>query len=137
VLTSSLAAALSNAIENNSTETEAYDIGVDDLADMDFMDPEVSIFEMRKRVAKGMPIPEQVMNDIVRSYQPEEKDFYHTLADGRYENKMLGGVELRELPARKLREFHEWLSENEIKIPKGFSDYPEDIRVLQCRDFDH
>jgi len=35
---------------------------------MDFMDPEASIFEMRKKLVSVMPIPEYVMNERVHSY---------------------------------------------------------------------
>ena len=91
------------------------------FADMDFMDPNASIFEMRKRLVSVMPIPEYVMNDKVRSYTPTETDKFLTLKDGRFEQEILGiAVPMREFTVQKLKEFHEWLTEKNEKIPKSF-----------------
>jgi len=135
VLTLSYVVVLSTTKDTSTAETVAY--CNENIAEMDFMNPAVSIFEMRKRIAKAMPVPEQVMNMKVRKYLAREDDLFLTLPDGRFEQELFEGVELKEVQSRKLRKFHEWLSENEVKIPKGFSDYPEDLRVLQSQDYDH
>jgi len=102
-------------------DPSAEEVSKNIFADMDFMDPDASIFEMRKKLVSVMPIPEYVMNDKVRSYIPNETDKFLTLKDGRFEQEILGvAVPMREFTVQKLKEFHEWLTEKNEKIPKSF-----------------
>ena len=108
---------------------------------LDFGDPEVSIFEMRRTLALKMiddPIPQFVMDDTVRKFEPTEKDTYFTVKNGRYQTQIFGnGIEsLREFERQKLAEFHTWLNEKGLKLPKGFDQNLEELRVMACRDFD-
>jgi len=112
-------------------DPSAEEVSKNIFADMDFMDPDASIFEMRKKLVSVMPIPEYVMNDKVRSYIPNETDKFLTLKDGRFEQEILGvAVPMREFTVQKLKEFHEWLTEKNEKIPKSFFEATQDLRVL-------
>ena len=102
---------------------------------MDFMDPNVSVHEMKEKLVRRIPVSEKVMNDEVRSYEPTENDIYLTLPDGRYENQIWHNLELREKEAKKLSEFNEWLKKNDLRLPKGLDVEPENIRILTNREF--
>ena len=59
-----------------------------------------------------MPVPEFVLDDTVRSFEPTEKDMFITLQDGSYENMILSIHPLREPEQKNLDEFREWVEKN-------------------------
>ena len=104
-----------------------------EIAEMDFMDQNVSVLEMKQKLLMRMPVPETVMNDQVRAYKAKDEDIYRTLKDGRYEQMIFRNMELREREILKLKEFQEWLVSKKLKMPKGFEDGVEIVRVLSNR----
>ena len=111
-------------------EREALNV---EIAAMDFMDPTVSVLEMKDKLMMRMPVPETVMNDQVRAYKAKDENIYRTLKDGRYEQMIFRNMELREREILKLKEFQEWLVSKKLKMPKGFEDGVEIVRVLSNR----
>ena len=63
---------------------------------------EGSPLERYRQASLADPVPNIVMNDRVRAYEPTEEDFYFTIPDGRYVNKIYSGVKLREFEAEKV-----------------------------------
>ena len=59
-----------------------------------------------------LPIPEYVMNDAIRSWEPtDESAFYYQFSNGDYENLIIhDSVELREREANIVTEFADWRS---------------------------
>ena len=61
-----------------------------------------------------------------------------TVKDGRYIMQIYGGGEssLREKELKKLHEFRSWLAEKNLKLPAGFDQNLEELRVLAARGYD-
>ena len=110
-------------------------------AQLDFNDPNVSSFEMRRILTRAMishPIPSFVIDDSVRDFEPTEEVLYMTVPDGRYLMQTHGQGEsnLRKNERKNLEEFRSWLAKKDLKLPTGFDLNLEELRVLSCRDND-
>ena len=58
-----------------------------------------------------LPIPEYVMNDVVRTWEPQDDSaYFFTFANGDYENLVLhDSVPLRERELSRKQDFASWL----------------------------
>ena len=106
---------------------------------MDVFDPfkfaEGSSLEMARLAAAKIPTPYYVITDEVRAYEPVEDDYYFTIPDGRYANKIFTGLELRDKEREAVDKFRAWVAENQLYMPIGFADdHYTDLRYLSTSD---
>ena len=67
-------------------------------------------------------IPECVMNDTVRAFEPTLDDVFIILPSGDYQRMLFAGHELREREQTHMNDFREWLKARELTLPDGYDD---------------
>ena len=90
-------------------------------------------YEIAHINARKLPVPESVMNDKVRSFEPTDKALFFTFKNGEYEYLIFGGIEPEDLrePQRKMKaEFNEWIQKNGLVIPEPFRENNDDLRFI-------
>ena len=58
----------------------------------DLRDPSRSSLEIKNWAASLMPVPDSVMNERIRAFEPRPEDLYFTTEDDTYENLIFSGV---------------------------------------------
>ena len=103
----------------------------------DLRDPSISSLEIKKWAASFMPVPDSVMNDRIRAFEPRAVDLYFTTEDNTYENLIFSGVSLKDREQKLLDAFRAWTQEQNLSVPLGYdTDDREDLRILACRSND-
>ena len=67
-----------------------------------------------------LPIPDYVMNDTVRAFEPTEESIHLTLSNGEVHNLIFSGVELLDQQKKVVSDFEDWLDSQDLTIPSVF-----------------
>jgi len=83
-------------------------------------------------------VPEFVLNDKVRAYEPTLEDTFFMIPSGDYQRLIFTGQTLREREETHLNDFRGYLTTNSLKIPDGYDDDSRlMLRVLQKMHWDY
>merc|ERR1711920_547943 len=67
-------------------------------------------------------IPECVMNDEIRNFEPTLDDVFIILPSGDYQRMLFQGHDLREREETHMNDFREWLKARDLTLPDGYDD---------------
>ena len=86
-----------------------------------------------------MPIPDSVMNDFIRNYEPADAAHNYIFKDGTTEYIIFAGVEqadLRKKEKKEKKKFDAFIIKNGLTIPEPYRTNNEDIRFLMTTSWD-
>jgi len=78
---------------------------------------------------KDTEVPECVMNETVRGFEPTLEEIFIVMPSGEYQRMLFHGHELREREQKHMVDFREWLVERKLTLPDGYDD--ADMLVLR------
>ena len=94
--------------------------------------------ENKATAEENKNIPECVMNDEVRSFEPTLDDVFVILPSGDYQRQLFQGQELREREETHMTDFRNWLKDRSLELPPGYDDANRVVlRFLQGLKWDY
>mmetsp|Transcript_36604 Transcript_36604/g.44709 ORF Transcript_36604/g.44709 Transcript_36604/m.44709 type:complete len:152 (+) Transcript_36604:205-660(+) len=95
-----------------------------------------------KQIAQGaanyaalLPIPEYVINDKVRAFEPTDQARYIIFSNGDYENLLLVNQELREREQNYVTKWRAELASRGLETPEAFKEENDELRFLMSHNF--
>ena len=84
-------------------------------------------------------VPECVLNDTVRNFEPELEDVFVIIPSGDYQRLIFNGQELREREERHMTDFRQWIKDQgKPELPQGYDDGNRIVlRFLQGMKWDY
>ena len=67
-------------------------------------------------------IPEKVMNDEVRDFEPGLEDIFFIIPSGDYQRLLFQGHDLREREETHMEDFRNFLKVKNLELPAGYDD---------------
>ncbi len=67
-------------------------------------------------------IPEKVINDEVREYDPTLEDIFFIIPSGDYQRLLFQGLDLREREETHMSDFRNFLQVKNLTLPEGYDD---------------
>lgn len=77
----------------------------------------------------NVEVPECVMNDAVRAFEPSLEDIFFIIPSGDYQRLLFQGQDLREREETHLADFRNFLKVKNLTLPPGYDD--ENLLVLR------
>ena len=122
-----------NASQNQILTTDTY-MSIEPL----------NAFEITQKAAFGnpalFPIPESVMNDEIRSYEPKQNAKVFTFSNGDYEYSILGGLaeeDIRERERKLKAGFNAWMKKKQLTVPEAYQQNNDDLRFAIVSLYDY
>jgi hypothetical protein len=83
-------------------------------------------------------VPEFVINDAVKAYEPTLEDTFFIIPSGDYQRLIFSGMQLRDREETHLNDFRGYLTTNNLQIPEGYDNASMLIlRFLQKMHWDY
>jgi hypothetical protein len=83
-------------------------------------------------------VPQCVINDEVRKYEPTLEDTFFIIPSGDYQRLIFFNMELREKEQNHLKDFDDFLKQKSLSIPEGFENEQKmTLRFLQKKHWDY